>query len=125
MTGGHSGEWYWNNLERAKEYRRKQYQIKRQWYLEQAKEGYLKAKMKVVTAYGGKCVCCGESIVEFLSVDHIRGDGAKQRRELKMSGGGQFYYWLINHNYPKDFQVLCMNCNHAKGTNGVCPHQKK
>src|SRR6266567_4357200 len=38
----------------------------------------LKAKLRreVLAAYGGKCVCCGESHPEFLAIDHVNNDGA-------------------------------------------------
>src|SRR4051812_2473053 len=33
------------------------------------------AKREAVDAYGGKCDCCGEARIEFLSIDHINGKG--------------------------------------------------
>lgn len=32
-------------------------------------------------------------------------------------------WWLRRNNYPNGFQVLCHNCNMAKGFYGKCPHQ--
>ena len=32
--------------------------------------------------------------------------------------------WLITNNFPMGFQILCWNCNVAKGILGVCPHQE-
>jgi hypothetical protein len=83
-------------------------------------------RLEVMTAYGGKCVCCGESGIDFLSIDHINNDGAKHRRSVGCSGGGTFYRWLQKQGYPKeDFQILCYNCNLAKAhCGGVCPHQR-
>ena len=40
--------------------------------------------------------------------------------ELK---GEKLNRWLKNNNYPKGFQILCWNCNFAKGVLGQCPHQ--
>lgn len=87
-------------------------------------------KENVVNHYGGKCACCGETILEFLSLDHINGDGARERRELfgsRSAGGWSIYRLIIKNNYPKNrYQILCMNCNFAKGhNNNVCPHKKK
>lgn len=81
-------------------------------------------KAEVITAYGGRCVCCGENTFEFLSIDHVNNDGAAHKRMLKSAKVGQnMYRWLKKHNFPKDgFQLLCMNCNFAKGKYGVCPH---
>lgn len=66
-----------------------------------------------------KCQCCGEEIFEFLSIDHINGGGSNHRKKLK---GSTIYYWLKKNNYPKGYQVLCINCNFAKGHFGSCPH---
>ncbi len=83
-------------------------------------------RLEVLHAYGGVCACCGESEVAFLCIDHVHGGGNKHRRELKESGrSGSLYYWLRSTGYPEGFQVLCHNCNFAKGYNGVCPHQKQ
>lgn len=83
----------------------------------------LKRRQLIFDHYGWKCVCCGETMPEFLTIDHINGGGTKQRKET--GGGGEFYRWLIKNNYPDGFQTLCMNCNHAKGHYGKCPHQNK
>jgi hypothetical protein len=74
-------------------------------------------KVAAFDAYGGSvCRCCGETELEFLSIDHVNEDGAAHRKELSGSGGGHdMYRWLRLHNYPPGFQVLCMNCNFAKG----------
>ncbi len=77
-------------------------------------------KSKVLTAYGGKCVCCGEADMHFLTLDHILGGGRAHREEL--GGTSNVYKWLIDNNYPPGFQVLCMNCNSAKQWYGGCPH---
>jgi hypothetical protein len=78
-------------------------------------------KLKIIEEYGGKCVCCGENRFEFLTIDHINGDGKQHRKEL---GANMLYNWLKKNNFPKDnFQLLCMNCNFAKGHFGKCPHE--
>ena len=78
----------------------------------------------VLEAYGGKCMCCGETTPEFLQIDHINNDGGDHRRELKREGTG-FYHWLKANNFPKDrFQLLCSNCNFAKAKYGQCPHER-
>ena len=77
---------------------------------------------KVLAYYGGACVCCGETQVEFLAIDHVNGDGKKHREEMGSKNGGKIYLWLIRHNFPDGFQVLCHNCNMSKGFYGYCPH---
>lgn len=87
-----------------------------------------KLKREIFEAYGGaRCACCGESHIEFLSIDHVDGNGAAHRKQLKLErrGGGDFYYWLKRNKFPKGFRVLCMNCNFATGRFGICPHQRE
>ena len=81
----------------------------------------LKVRFEVIKGYGGKCVCCGEKEIKFLSIDHIKGDGKKHRKKTK----GHTYSDLLKRNFPKGYQVLCHNCNMAKGFYGKCPHQEK
>jgi len=84
----------------------------------------------VFAAYGGyKCACCGESEQKFLTIDHVKNDGATFRRQIagtRTAAGYVTYRWLLKHNFPSGYQVLCMNCNHGKRMNaGVCPHQAR
>ena len=70
------------------------------------------------------CKCCGEGMYEFMSLDHVNGDGAEHRRKHpKARAGHSFYSWLKRNGFPEGLQVLCFNCNCAKGAFGVCPHQ--
>jgi len=80
-------------------------------------------KKKVIQAYGGVCACCKVTEWEFLTVEHTRNDGAEHKRQLGFYGN-EYYKWLERENYPKDLglEILCMNCNFAKGKYGYCPH---
>jgi len=80
---------------------------------------------ETIRAYGGLCVCCGESLIDLLTIDHVNGGGSRHRREVGQ--GRKFYIWLKKQGYPKDgrFRVLCMSCNFAIGKYGNCPHQHK
>jgi hypothetical protein len=78
-------------------------------------------RLSVLSAYGGRCACCLEDKYEFLAIDHINGGGSKHRQSEAKTG---LYQWLKNNNYPEGFQVLCHNCNMAKGFYGSCPHEK-
>lgn len=78
-------------------------------------------RRQVIEAYGGLCACCGERTPEFLSVDHVNGDGAQHRRDIK----GPLYRWLKANKFPQEgFRLLCFNCNCAKGFFGACPHER-
>ena len=82
----------------------------------------IKLRQAALDHYGHKCVCCGESIERFLTIDHINGAGKEIR---KQQGWGQgFYQWLKNNNYPEGYQTLCFNCNCGRALNsGICPHK--
>jgi hypothetical protein len=93
--------------------------------LAQERREYAALKDAVIAGYGGACSCCGESIREFLTIDHIHNDGAQHRRSEK-AVGAPLYRRLIGDGFPRDrFQLLCFNCNCGKQQNGgVCPHQQ-
>ena len=86
---------------------------------------WAKIRLECLIHYSGgipKCVCCGETEIKFLGIDHINNDGAKHRKQL--SRGSRITYWLKRQGYPKGYQVMCHNCNLAKGFYGICPHKK-
>jgi hypothetical protein len=86
-----------------------------------------KLKARAMEGYGGAfCKCCGEDMLEFLTLDHINVDGKAQRQELGGRGkGGRFYKLLADKGFPPGLQVLCMNCNWARhwSPNQLCPHE--
>lgn len=86
-------------------------------------------KLACITAYGGRCVCCGETEPYFLTIDHINNDGARHRKTIdkkRAAGGTEFYQWLRVRGYPKDrYRLMCFNCNCGRHWNGgICPHQE-
>jgi len=99
-------------------------QNNRDSYNQLQRESKHRLRDEVIDAYGGVCKCCGETRKEFLTIDHIYGDGNKHRREMGFLSSDMFYRWLRQNNYPSGFQVLCFNCNCGKGTYGTCPHNK-
>ena len=110
-------------LERTKRY----YIRTKSRYQERARNRNREIKTTVMSWYGGKCRCCGESRLHFLSLDHIYDDGAKQRGGGKGCGGGEHFYRAIVKNgqldRPKDLQVLCWNCQMGKRFGyGFCLH---
>lgn len=89
-----------------------------------SKDYIRKNRMLCLQHYGGhkpRCKCCGEYRYEFLALDHIDNNGNKHRKTLG-NVGTQFYRWLIKNKFPTNLQVLCHNCNVAKGLYGKCPH---
>ncbi len=88
------------------------------------KKRYREVKKAVFLHYGAACFCCGEITAEFLTIDHIDGWGAKDRRDrLGFNKGENIYEILRRKGFPKGFRTACYNCNWALGHYNVCPHQ--
>jgi hypothetical protein len=100
----------------------KNYQENRSRYLKIMHNRRNERRDTCLKHYGEKCACCGEERKEFLSIDHINGNGARHRKEIHRAS---IYYWLIKNNFPDGFRILCHNCNQAMGIYGYCPHQKE
>jgi hypothetical protein len=87
-----------------------------------SKVSYQRLKSEIIEAYGGSCVCCGELERDFLTIDHVNGDGAESRRAGE-GLGGSLYCKLKREGFPRDrYQLLCYNCNCSKKQFGRCPH---
>jgi len=94
---------------------------------------YMKVKSDFLEAYGGRCVCCGETEPVFLTMDHGGRDNGPLRRvgytkkgkvRLVPERGMGEYYRLRKIGWPKDtgIRILCMNCNCATRRGARCPH---
>jgi len=104
-------------LEHAKKYRTENKIIIK----ERKAKAHQLLKLEIMNYYCNgqiQCACCHEKQIEFLTIDHINNDGQAHRKTLTTG----FYQWIKNNNFPKGFQVLCMNCNWAKSLFGKCPH---
>lgn len=83
-----------------------------------------KIKQMIFDHYGSACACCFEDNIAFLSIDHVNNDGYLDKSNARRAGGRNLYNKVIKEGYPNNYQVLCMNCNHAKARNGgICPHK--
>lgn len=74
----------------------------------------------------GPCECCGESRIEFLSIDHRNGGGTQKRKNGEPCGRtllARFKRvgWPIE--LKSEYRLLCYNCNQSIGFLGYCPHQ--
>lgn len=94
-------------------------------------------KIELKNYFGGKCSCCGEKEMEFLTIDHVHENGAEERR----ANGKREYRSANDITYQKiwdlmktgkpaseitDYQVLCFNCNCSKHYGkGICVHKRK
>ena len=97
-----------------------------------------KMSVDVKRYLGGKCWCCGTRIKEFLTVDHIKNDGWKERKLMPNGryGKNYSYYRTIVLAFRsgtkrtiarirKRYRLACFNCNAARAYYGQCPHQRK
>lgn len=114
------------------EFKRKRYA---NYLKRRSKPGYLEYMRKLrrdwrsririvcIEEYGKKCVCCGETNVAFLCLDHVNNDGYKLRKHWSWSDA---YRWAYKNGFPKGIlQLSCYNCNIARHytPNKLCPHK--
>lgn len=90
-----------------------EYEKSREQHLAICHRRYHRYKQVVFEHYSPSmcCVKCGFQDMRALSIDHINSDGAEHRKKL---GGKNIHKWLIENNFPPQFQVLCMNCQFIK-----------
>jgi len=87
---------------------------------EDNRRAYLELRDAIFSAYGRVCVCCKESIPEFLCLDHIDGGGHREHKEAGL--GARLWRKLRRLGFPAGYRVLCYNCNNALAYYKVCPH---
>ena len=95
---------------------------------QRARRRYLKAKLAVVQALGGRCGCnlpscwhsgpCQITDHRILQIDHVNG-GGKQEVLKSISGGRErirYYIRIVESAKRGDrkYQLLCANCNWMK-----------
>jgi len=95
---------------------------------ESTKKYRKKIRKEVIDKYGGKCVCCGETELLFLTIDHKNNDGNLERIEMSGDQSGssmKFFFKIRKEPIREDLQILCFNCNLGRSMNdGICPHHK-
>ncbi|XOB41414.1 MAG: hypothetical protein ACKKMW_01645 [Candidatus Nealsonbacteria bacterium] len=121
-------QYYLENPEKFKKRSRLWKKENKEKVIEMSKRYRKGLKVKALKAYSNnkeqRCICCGETEVDFLCLDHIDNDGTEQRKKYGL--GTSFLKWLKANNYPKNLrlQVMCLNCNMSKRIQGsVCIHQ--
>lgn len=61
---------------------------------------------KIIAHYGGKCQSCHKDtnlVLTYKNYDN----------PMNLTGSG-LYTWIINNNYPDEFEVLCQTCLYLK-----------
>ena len=82
-------------------------------------------RKQIFDYYGWECVCCGEDMPQFMSIDHINNDGYKDKNPNgDKKSGKELYLLIIKQGFPDKYQTLCMNCNWGKKVSGICPHNE-
>jgi len=103
--------------EYMKVYQKAYYPKHKELYKKRSKEYRIRIRYEVLSLYSGgkpKCNTCGEERMACLSFDHINGGGASHRRQIGLHASTTYYNWLKDNYNPKEFQVLCMNCQFIK-----------
>lgn len=82
-------------------------------------------RLELYAAFDWKCSCCGESHPQFLTLEHIQG-GVYRANKL----ANKIHQSYVELSKAKSegwdrskYELLCMNCNWAKGRFGQCPHR--
>jgi hypothetical protein len=103
----------------------KQYRVKNWGDVYSSKVEYAhRVREEGIAALGGKCACCGETINEFITLDHINGRTEEDYHSGGLRRTGKAA-WMKARSDGWDtgkYQILCYNCNCAKGAYGTCPH---
>ena len=105
-------------------YTPEKYQRLKASYDKAYKKWHRKLKQKVIQHYSKgtmKCICCEESIFEFLGIDHLDNNGNRHRKKIGQAYA--IYKWLIENNFPDGYEVVCFNCNWGRSRFGTCPHK--
>lgn len=115
----HSQIYYKNHPEKKKIHKKK-YDLKTRPQQNKYQRNRIhKVRDEFLTMYGNKCLCCGESLKEFLTIDHIKGQKGIKKKEVSIAA----YKKALKEYNPTEYRILCMNCNHSMGTKGYCPHR--
>ena len=125
-------KWAKEHPDKRREYRRKEYlkakmdknlmkkriKIKKDWEL--------RLKIEVLSHYSNnkiECQKCGTNDVRILVLNHERGGGSRDRKQLNKYGMA-FYNYLKRQNYPSGFNVLCRNCDWIERLENINDEEK-
>jgi len=107
--------WYERNKTAIRKYKREMMRKLRaerpDHYRAQSRKSKAKLKSKVFDVYGRSCVRCGFADIRTLTLDHIRNNGAKERKAIGERG---VYRRSLEPEHQQDYQILCMNCQFIK-----------
>lgn len=103
--------WYEKNKEAVRQYKRelmrRARQNKPELYAAHSRKAKSKFKEALFQMYGKVCILCSFTDKRALTIDHVRNNGAKER---KLLGQGGWYRKALAQYRPDEYRVLCMNC---------------
>lgn len=73
----------------------------------QSREAKNRMREKLFNMYGHVCVICGFNDKRALTLDHIKNNGAEERKSIGPRGPWQR---AIKKYRPSEYRILCMNC---------------
>lgn len=83
-------------------------------HYERASKKYRELRSSVFAILGNKCSMCGFDDVRALQVDHINGNGGKERKSNNGVTGTYKKIVSLGLKAKKNYQILCANCNWIK-----------
>lgn len=94
------------------------YKKNRQRKINEVRQIGLKFRLEILELLGNQCSSCGYNAdVRILHVDHVKDNGATERRTI---GQGNVLRKYVRDQIvagSKDYQLLCPNCNAIKEAN--------
>jgi hypothetical protein len=74
---------------------------------------HIRQRLWVLERYGGCCAFCGITQYEFLTIDHINGDGKAHRKEYSPQYRNMYDFLFRTEFRPDLYRILCANCHMA------------
>jgi len=109
----HSSRCYYKNREHYLIEMRKRYRMNKEKYINNIRVNRNNIRYRLIELLGSKCIRCGFSDPRALQIDHVNGNGAKDR---KSKDSYTMYRRMIKEiqSGSKEYQLLCANCNWIK-----------
>lgn len=81
---------------------------------------FIEPALNIISQGNLMCACCGNKNSKWLQIDHIV--PLKRKRRGGFNERAKLTREIVQHKIsPKDYQLLCANCNFAKNTLDKCP----
>jgi len=90
------------------------HQAFRKKHPEYSRDRYAKLRNEILILLGNKCINCGFSNRHALDIDHVNGEGCKERKSFKHSLCYLLHILREVKSGSKEYQLLCANCNRIK-----------